>query len=150
MRDAIEPTASHSSASEGRPLGVTLLGCFFAFGTLASGLAVISLLFPRGPLEPMWRINPRGHAGFIRMGLWAFLLLVPVCLACAVAAIGLFRGRRWGYRLAIALLLINLAGDVVNFALGTEPRAAIGIPVVALLLWYLRSSRVTGFFAAKS
>jgi len=34
-------------AREGRPLGITALGCFFAFGTLASGLSALSLLFCR-------------------------------------------------------------------------------------------------------
>ena len=137
-------------ACAGRPLGITALGCFFAFGTLASGLAVLSLLLPGGPLKPMWRINPRGHEAFIRMGVWAFGLLVPICLACAAAAFGLLRGRRWGYQLGIALLLINLTGDVVNAGLGIEPLAVVGVPVVAVLLWYLLSPRVRGFFAAKS
>src|SRR5215470_14358294 len=102
-----ETDTTHANMQDGpevkasRPLRVTLLACFFGFGTLASGLSVVSLFFPGGPLEPMWRINPRGHAGFIRMGAWAFALLVPVCLACAVAAIGLFRGMRWGHQFAI-------------------------------------------------
>ena len=97
----------------------------------------------------MWRINPRGHVGFIRMGGWALVLLVPVCLACAAAAFGLLRGRRWGYQLGIALLLINLTGDVVDAGLGIEPRAVVGVPVVALLVWYLQSSRVRIFFTAR-
>ena len=130
-----------------RPIGITALGGFFVFGTLASGLAVLLLIFPGGPLEPVWHINPRGHEGFVRMGGWAFVLLVPVCLACAVTALGLFQGRRWGYRLAITLLLLNLTGDVVNVAMGSERRAILGLPVAALLLWYLRSSSVKSFFS---
>ena len=130
-----------------RPIGITALGCFFVFGTLASGLATLLLIFPGGPLEPAWRINPRGHEGFVRMGPWVFVLLVPVCLACAATAFGLFRGARWGYRLGIVLLVINLLGDIVNFGLGIEPRAIVGVPVVALLLWYLRSSTVRAFFS---
>jgi len=130
-----------------RPLGVTLLACFFGFGTLASGLAILSLLFPGGPLEPAWRINPRGHEAFTRMGGWAFVLLVPACFACAATAYALFRGARWGYWLAVALLLANLIGDVVNAALDIELRAAVGVPVVVLLLLYLRSSTVREFFS---
>jgi hypothetical protein len=129
-----------------RPGGVTALGFFFVFGTLASGLAAISLLAPGSFLEPMWRLNPRGRAAFAGLGLWAPLLLFPVCAACAAAAYGFFRGRRWGYRLGIALILTNLAGDLVNAALGVEPRALWGLPVVALLLVYLASTRVRSYF----
>lgn len=130
----------------GRPRGVTALGALFAFGTLASGLSAVSLLTPGGPLEPMWRLNPRAHEAFAGMGAWAPLLLAAVCLACAAAAYGFFAGRHWGYRVGVALLLINLAGDLVNAALGIEPRAVAGVPVVALLLWYLSSSKVRAFF----
>lgn len=131
-----------------RPRGITALTAFFVFGTLASGLSAVSLLSPGGLLEPMWRLNPRAHIAFADMGNWAPLLLVAVSLACAASAYGFFRGRRWGYRLGIALLIVNLAGDVINVALSVEPRAIVGVPVVALLLWYLASSRVRSFFSS--
>jgi len=131
-----------------RPFGITALSALFLFGTLASGLSAISLLTPGGPLESMWRLNPRARAGFSDMGNWAPLLLGAVCLACAASAYGFFHGKRWGYRLGIALLLVNLTGDLINAALGIEPRAVIGIPIVALLLWNLSSSRVRSFFQA--
>jgi hypothetical protein len=133
-----------------RPPGVTALAGLFAFGTLASGLSVVSLLNPGGSLEPMWRLNPRAHEAFSHMGIWAPLLLGSVCLACAASAYGFFTGRRWGYRLGVTLLLVNLAGDLVNGALGIEPRAVIGVPIVALLLWYLSSRRVKTFFSHRT
>lgn len=119
---------------------------FFTFGAVASGLSVVSLLTPGGPLEAMWRLNPRAHEAFLGLGGWAPLLLAPVCLACAASAYGFFRGARWGYWLGIGLLLVNLAGDLVNAALGIEPRAVLGVPIVAVLLWYLSSSKVRSFF----
>src|SRR5262245_8771661 len=108
-----------------RPPGVTALAGLFAFGTLASGLSILSLLDPRGPLEPLWRLNPHAHEAFSRMGIWAPLLLGVVCLACAASAYGFSRGRRWGFRLGVTLLLVNLIGDLINAALGIEPRAVI-------------------------
>jgi hypothetical protein len=94
----------------------------------------------------MWRLNPRAREAFADTGTWAPLLLGGVCLACAAAAYGFFTGRLWGYRLGIALLVVNLAGDLINAGLGIEPRAVVGLPVVALLLWYLSSFRVRRFF----
>ena len=98
-------------------------------------------------MEPMWRLNPRAHEAFSRMGIWAPLLLSIVCLACAASAYGFFMGRRWGYRLGVTLLVVNLIGDIVNAALGIEPRAVVGVPIVALLLWYLSSRKVKAFFS---
>ena len=127
---------------------MTAFALFLAFGALAAGLAAISLLTPGGPLEPMWRLNPRGREGLLRIGGWGPLLLAAVSIACGAAGVGFFRGRRWGYRLGIALLVLNLAGDLVNSGFGIEPRAAAGIPVVALMLWYLSTARVRAFFPA--
>jgi hypothetical protein len=129
-----------------RPAGVTALACLFALGTLASGLSMISLLTPGGALEPIWKLNPHARESFARMGAWAPLLLGVVCLACVASAYGFVAGRRWGYQLGVGGLLVNLAGDVINAALGIEPRALVGVPVVALILWYLFSRQVRDYF----
>lgn len=122
------------------------MAAFFVFGTFASGLSLISLLSPGGPLEPMWRLNPRAHEGFARMGHWAPVLMGTVCLACGATAYGLFRSRRWGHRLAVTLILVNFTGDLVNAALGIEPRAIFGLPIVVLLIAWLLSPGVRGYF----
>jgi uncharacterized membrane protein (DUF2068 family) len=69
-----------------------------------------------------------------------------VCLACVTAAVGLWRGARWGHRVAFVLVTINLLGDIINVITGTEPRAAVGIPVAVAILAYLMSRRVRRFF----
>jgi hypothetical protein len=130
-----------------RPRGITALSVFFAFGTAMSLTAAVALLWPGGALEPMWRLNPRAREAFAGMGVWAPLLLAFVSLACGAAAYGLWRGRRWGHRVAVGLLVVHLVADVVNVVLGTEPRAIVGIPVVVLLLVYLATAKVRGYFA---
>ena len=84
------------------------------------------------------------------MGTWAVVLMCAVCVSCASAAVGLWRGARWGYWLAVALLACNLLGDVANVVTGTEPRAAVGIPIVLAILAYLLSRRARYFFARPS
>ncbi|HVT16571.1 MAG TPA: hypothetical protein VHQ90_10400 [Thermoanaerobaculia bacterium] len=125
-------------ASPGRSGGVTALGIFFAAGAAISFVSTVALLFPGSVLEPIWRLNPRARAGFASMGAWAPVLLAVVSIACAAAAYGLWSGRRWGRRLAIMLITINLIGDTANVVLGTEPRALVGMPIAALLLLFLR------------
>jgi hypothetical protein len=125
-----------------RPRLITALSIFFMVGAAISLTASITLLRPNSFLEWMWRLNPRAHQHLSSLGLWAVALLGSVSLFCAAAAIGLWRESRWGYRIAIGLMVINLIGDVTNVVLGTEPRAVVGVPIAAAILIYLIHNRV--------
>jgi len=137
-----------TTASRVRPVGITALSMFFWAGAFISFIAAVSLLTPGSFLEPLWRLNPRAREGFAEIGGWAILLMGAVAVACAMAAAGVWRGSRWGYWLALILLAVNLIGDIANVFLGTEPRAAVGIPIViAILVFLLVSRRVRDFFS---
>ena len=133
-----------------RPRAITALSIFFVAGATISLIAGISLLLPNSFLEPMWRLNPRAHENLSRLGLWAVVMLSTVSMLCAAAAIGLWRGSRWGYWLAVGLILTNLLGNVINVVLGTEPRAIVGVPIAAALLAYLIFSKNVREFFSKS
>lgn len=133
-----------------RPVGITALSFFFIAATVMTLAASISLMFPGGFLEPIWRLNPRGRAGLGAIGVWAVILLFAIGCACAVAAIGLWRGARWGHAAAIIVISVNLLGDLINVISGMERRAAIGIPIVVIILIYLANQRVRRFFAKAS
>ena len=120
---------------------MTALSLFFVFGATMSGLAALMLLFPGSALEPLWRLNPKAHAGFTSLGPWAVLLMAAVCAACATAASGLWRRARFGYWTALAILAINLAGDTVNTLAGHDGRTLIGLPIGGLMMAYLVSKR---------
>lgn len=134
--------------SRERPAGVIALGLFFLAGAGIAGISAVSLALPGSPLEPMWRLNPRARIAFNGLGLWAVALLVVVSLACALASAGFFKGARWGYRLGLGILCVNLLGDTLNTILGIEPRAAFGIPVALGLVAYLRTEKVWRYFGA--
>lgn len=131
-----------------RPLGITALSIFFLIGSLISFIAGFSLLRPGSFLEPMWRLNPRGHEGLVRIGVWGAALLFAASTSCGVAAIGLWRRARWGHVTAVTLIAINLISDLANAILGTEPRAIVGVPIASALLLYLLSKRVRNLFKA--
>lgn len=133
-----------------RPLGVTALSIFFFAATVITLLAAVSLLFPNGFLEPIWKLKPRGRTGLGAIGIWAVLLFSVVCVACAVAAVGLWRGARYGYATAITVLTINSLGDLFNVISGTEPRAVVGIPIVIVILVYMLTEKVRRFFRASA
>ncbi len=128
--------------SKTRPRAITALSVFFLVGAVLSFTSSVSLILPGSFLEPIWRLNPRAHDSLIRIGPWAVVLLFAVSVSCAAAAIGLWYGSRWGHRLAVSLIGINLVGDIINALLGTERRAIVGVPVAAAILACLMSTRV--------
>jgi uncharacterized membrane protein len=134
------------SRSNARPLGVIALVMLFVIGTCASLLSAVSLTFPGSFLEPIWDLNPNARAGFTRIGSAAIVLMIAVCIACLFTALGLWRRRRWGYWLAVLMLVVNLCGDVINVITGTEPRAIVGIPIVGVILTYLLRKRTRYHF----
>jgi hypothetical protein len=136
---------SHDPYKPGRtrPRGVTAVALFFVFGAFMSALAAVMLLFPHSVLEPLWRINPRGHEGFVRMGAGAIVLMVAVCAACATAAAGLWRMSRVGYVVALVILVVNIGGDLVNSLALHDWRTILGAPVGGAMIWYLVRQRGT-------
>jgi hypothetical protein len=127
-------------------VGVTALSLFFVFGTAMASVAALSLAFPGSLLEPMWRLSPRGHQGLVRLDVWGVVLMVATSVGCGVSALGLWRRHRWGYAVAVSLLVVQLAGDILNVVFGTEPRAIVGVPIVAGLLLYLSRASIRATF----
>ena len=106
-----------------------------------SGLTAFLLVLPGTALDGLWRLNTRAHHQLAEAGLWAVLLMVSVCVACATAAIGLWRLRRWGYWTAVVILSLNMTGDSLNAILGHDWRTLIGLPIAIAMLAYLVTSR---------
>jgi len=119
------------------PLGIKLLAGFFGFGAAICLVTIVALLFPGGALEPIWRLNPDAHIAFQQLGKLSILLMFAVGAACAAAAIGLGKGARWGIPLALAILFINLVGDLLNAFVRRDLRTLIGLPIGGAMIAYL-------------
>jgi hypothetical protein len=113
------------------------LAAFFAFGALMCALVLALLLFPGSPLDSVWRLNPEARLAFRSLGNWSLLLMLAVGIACLFAAIGLWRGTVWGTRVALTILSINIIGDIVNALFRHDYRALIGLPVGAIIIFFL-------------
>ena len=125
------------------PIAIKVMVAFFAFGTLACSVTVAALLFPHSALDPVWRFNPEARVGFQQMGApLAVILMATVGTGCALAAIGLARGREWGRRLAMVILAVNLIGDIVNAVARHDPRTLIGLPIGGSMIWLLAARRM--------
>ena len=111
-----------------------------------SGLAGLMLLWPGGPFDGLWAINPRAEPSLTSLGPAGIVLMGTVSAGCAAAATGLWARRRYGWYLALLILTINLAGDTLNAVLGRDPGTLIGLPVGGVLIAYLLSARVRRVF----
>jgi hypothetical protein len=110
---------------------------FFAFGATMSLLTVVLLLFPGTKLDSLWNLNPDAHVAFQSLGGWSILLMLGVGAGCALTAIGLWHRTLWGIRLGVAILLINITGDLVNVVTRHDYRSLVGLPIAGAMIFYL-------------
>lgn len=133
----------YKSAQDRRlPIAIKVMVAFFAFGTLACSVTVAALLLPHSALDAVWRLNPEARIGFQYLGVpLAVALMATVGTACALAAVGLARGREWGRRLALVVLGVNLIGDTASAVMRHDPRTLLGLPVGGAMIWFLTARR---------
>jgi hypothetical protein len=79
-----------------RPIGVSLLIGFFAFGAAMCSLTISLLTVPETPLDVVWKLKPGARDDLIRLHAVAIPAMFATGAACAFAAIGLGSGKRVG------------------------------------------------------
>ena len=100
-------------------------------------LTIALLHFPGTALDILWRLNPDAHNAFQSIGNWSIAIMVVVGSTCLFAAIGLWRGAIWGTWVAVIILTANMTGDLLNALFRRDFRALIGLPVAAVMIFYL-------------
>jgi len=115
-------------------------GGFFAFGATMCLLTIVLLIFPGTKLDSLWNLNPDAHVAFQSLGSWSILLMLAVGTGCALAAIGLWRGALWGVRLGLAILLVNVIGDLMNVVMHHDFGSLVGVPIAGAMIFYLARS----------
>src|SRR4029453_8579047 len=121
------PRVADSVAPAQRSRSHPWFAAFFTFGAIVSALALALLLFPVSALDSIWRLNPAARLAFRSFGNWSLMLMLMVGIACLFAAIGLWRGTIWGTRLALAILWVNIVGDLSNALFRHDYRTLIGL-----------------------
>ena len=91
-------------------------------------------------MDSLWILNPEARVAFQSLGKWSIPLMLGVGISCLLAAVGLWCGTVWGNRLGVAILFVNIIGDLMNVATRRDYRALIGLPIAGAMIFYLARS----------
>ena len=138
------------SAPEGTSRGFIAFGVFLFFGAGMATLAGTTLAWRGTVLDQIWVLNPSAHRQLAPLGRaigLAFLLLGTVL---ALAGVGWFRRRLWGWRLGVAIIATQGVGDLINWVRGDFLRGGVGFTIAGGLLFYLLRPEIRARFARVS
>ena len=127
--------------------GFAAIGIFLFFGAVMAGLAATTLLWQGTALDRVWTLNPTAYKQLAPFGGRVGVLFLLLGAALATAGIGWFQRRRWGWRLAAAIIAVQVLADVVNCARGDWLRGGTGVIIAGALLVFLFQPRIRAKFA---
>jgi len=129
-----------------RVRGFTAVGVFLLFGMSMASLAGATLVSRGTFLDGIWLLNPSAYKQLVPLGRSVGAAFLLLAVALGAAAVGWFRRRLWGWKLAVSLIGIQVIGDILNLLRGDFVRGPTGIVVAGALLIYLLRRDVKGTF----
>ncbi len=130
--------------------GLTAVGIFLFFGAAMASLAGITLVWPDTVLDKIWVLNPRGLQQLAPFGKAVGIPFLMLSGILAAAGVGWFRRRLWGWRLSVAIIAIQVLGDLINCLRGDYLRGGVGVVIAGALLVYLLRPIIRGSFEGKA
>ena len=140
--------SSAGPRTAGSPRGKTAIGIFLLFGAVMASLTGATLLWRGTALDRMWTLNPRAYKELAPLGKVVGIPFLMLGVLLAVACMGWFKRRVWGWRLAVAIIAIQVLGDLVNAFRGDVVRGGAGFVIAGALLVYLLRPQVRCAFAS--
>lgn len=128
------------------PRGLFPLGIFFIFGACMAALAGATLLFTGTVLDRAWALNPSAYKQLYPVRLLMGPLFLVLSSTLLTAAVGWFQRRVWAWRLGVAVMCLQVLGDVVNVLRGEILAGGTGVVIAAALLFYLLRPGVRAAF----
>ena len=126
---------------------LTAMGVFLFFGAVMALLAGKTLIWRGTLLDHMWLLNTPAYRQLAPLGKMAGVPFLVLSAALAVAGVGWFGRRVWGWRLAVFLIATQVLGNVINIFMGHFVRGAAGVTIASALLLYLLRPGVREAFA---
>jgi hypothetical protein len=134
-----------SLGNDFRP-AIVSIGIFLVFGSSMAALAGTMLIWPGMMLDRLWMLNETAHAELRKVGTYLGPLFWVLSIILLGTSAGWFRQRLWAFRLTVAIICLQLAGDLVNLVRGNIVRGGIGIVIAGVLLLYLLRSKIRTAF----
>jgi hypothetical protein len=131
-------------------VSMTAIGIFLLFGALMASLAGATLVWRGTALDRIWALNPRAFRDLTPHGKVVGIPFLLLGVALTVAGIGWFKCRRWGWRLAVAIIATQVLGDLVNALSGNIVEGGVGVAIAGALLLYLLSANVRAVFTSRN
>jgi hypothetical protein len=128
------------------PRGLTAIGVFLFFGATMASLAGTTLVWPGTALSKLWVLNAAAYRQLAPLGWRIGILFLGLGAALATAGVGWFRRSRWGWKLALVIIAIQVAGDLINLLRGDFVRGGTGVVIAGGLLLYLLRPNVRASF----
>jgi hypothetical protein len=136
-----------TSAPTTRPLGALLIAIFLAAATCVLVGVGTALAYPGTNLEAIWRLYPARRAQLMPYRVWLVPGFLALAIPMALASIGCFRHRKWGWWLAVAIFAVNGLGDVAQLVMGRFLEGGIGVAAASVILVYLVRPGVRNAFS---
>jgi hypothetical protein len=125
---------------------ITAIGLFLVFGSSMAALAGTMLIWPGTRLDRLWSLNETAHAELRKAESYLGPLFWALSITLVGTAVGWFRQRVWAFRLTVAIVGTQVAGDLVNMARGDFVRGGVGVLIAGALLLYLLGSNIRTAF----
>jgi hypothetical protein len=138
---------SAGSLRDKSPHDITAMGVFLVFGAAMATLAGATLVWPGTSLDRIWTLNNLTHRRLAPYGRSIGIPFLLLGVTLTIAAVGWFRGRLWAWRLAVAIIALQVLGDIINSIMGDAIRGVIGFGIASALLFYLLRADVKSAFA---
>ena len=130
----------------GKPPGFAVIGVFLFFGATMASLAAATLLLPGTPLDCAWTLNPTAYKELSPLGSKVGILFLLLAVVLVVSGIGWFQRRLWRWTLAVAIIGVQVIGDIINLIRGDWLRGGTGTIIAGALLLYLLTRRIRAAF----
>ena len=133
-------------AVPGKPPLFTAIGAFLFFGAVMASLAGMTLFWRGTVLDRVWALNPRAWQQLAPFGKLVGISFLMLATVLALAGVGWFRRRLWGWRLCVAIIATQVLGDLVNCLRGDFLRGGVGFAIAGALLIYLLRPKIRAYF----
>jgi uncharacterized membrane protein (DUF2068 family) len=131
----------------GVPVAARVVSAALVLSALIAALVAATLLLPSSALDRLWALNPSAAPWFEAHHAAGVVLVVVAGLAAGAAGVGLWRGHRWAWWLAVLIFAMNGAGDLVRLAAGEWAPGGSGTLITGAFLVLLTRRSVRAWCA---